>query len=175
MSPSCLSLFTTCAILFLSTAQAQQMSSMSSCQLQLQLDQYPADTAWEIRGPFPSVDLVASRDYDYYQTPHALDQESVQLQQGGTYHLIFTDYANDGIHDGHFSLIQNGDTTPVVQQQQQKQHILTQGDGNFGAGQVYTFEVPTAASYSSSLLSALTRTLLSGGWSLQRAPSPFFY
>jgi hypothetical protein len=135
---------------------------VSSCQLQLQLDQRPAHTAWEIRGPFPSVDLVASRDYDYYQIPDALEQEYVDLVEGGTYHLILTDYANDGIDDGHFLLthqqVANNDYSNVDTSTAATQHILAQGDGQFGAGQVYTFEVPIRTS-SSSLLRSLRRTL----------------
>jgi hypothetical protein len=145
----------TIAMLLMSAARVestQKTLPLSSCQLQLQLDQHPADTAWEIRGPFPAVDLVASRDYDYYQTPDALAQESVELAEGGTYHLILTDYANDGIDGGHFLLTQQESKTAATQ------HILAQGDGRFGAGQVYTFQVPRKTS-SPSLLGSLGRTL----------------
>jgi hypothetical protein len=155
---------TTIAMLLLSAAQVESTQMTlphlsSSCQLQLQLDQHPSDTAWEIRGPFPSVDLVASRDYDYYQTPNALAQESVELVEGGTYHLILTDYGNDGIVGGHFLLTQPQETSTAATA---SQHILVQGDGRFGAGQVYTFDVPRkTASSPTSLLWSLGRTLLS--------------
>jgi hypothetical protein len=145
----------TIAMLLMSAARVesnQKTLPLSFCQLQLQLDQHPADTAWEIRGPFPAVDLVASRDYDYYQTPDVLAQESVELVEGGTYHLILTDYANDGIDGGHFLLTQQETNTAA------KQQVLAQGDGRFGAGQVYTFEVPRKAS-SPSLMWSLGRTL----------------
>jgi hypothetical protein len=158
-------ILTTSAMLLMSAARVestQKTMPLSSCQLQIQLDQHPADTSWEIRGPFPAVDLVASRDYDYYQTPDALELESVELVEGGTYHLIFTDYANGGIDDGHFILTQqvvkedssNVDTNTVA-----RQNILVQDDGRFGAGQVYTFEVPIRPSSSSSVLRSLGRTL----------------
>jgi hypothetical protein len=140
----------------------QKTLPLSSCQLQLQLDQHPTDTAWEVRGPFPAVDLVASRDYDYYQTPDALEHESIELVEGGTYHLILTDYANDGIDDGHFlltqSIVANDDNSNVDTNTAAAQQILAQGDGRFGAGQIYTFEVPIRTS-ASSLLWSLGRTL----------------
>jgi hypothetical protein len=156
----------TIAMLLMSAARVestQKTLPSSSCQLQLQLDQHPADTAWEIRGPFPAVDLVASRDYDYYQTPDALAQESVELVDGGTYHLILTDYANDGIVGGHFLLTRQETNTVATQQVLTNtvatQQVLVQGDGRFGAGKVYTFEVPKRTSSSSSLLWSLGRTL----------------
>jgi hypothetical protein len=163
-------LLTTIAMLLMFAGRVEStqkaMPVLSSCQLQLQLDQRPADTAWEIRGPFPAVDLVASRDYDYYQILGALEQEIVKLVEGGTYHVILTDYKSDGIDNGGFLLTQqidnddysniNVDTNTVATQQ-----ILAQGDGHFGAGQIYTFEVPRKASSSSSLLWCFGRTSLS--------------
>lgn len=161
-------LLTTSAMLILSAArvestQTKTLPLTSQCQLQLQLDHHATDTAWEIRGPFPAVDLVASRDYDYYQTPDILATELVELQQGGTYHLILTDYANDGIDGGHFLLTQQADqdttNTAAATAATQSQQVLVQGDGRFGAGQVYTFEVPRKTRPSYSLLWSLGQVL----------------
>lgn len=134
----------TIAILLMSSTLVQSsqktLPATSSCRLQLQLDQRPADTAWEIRGPFPAVDLVASRDFDYYQTPNALEQESVELIEGGTYYFLLTDYANDGIDDGFFFLTQQ------VANEDSAATTIAHGDGSFGAGQIYSFEVPRRTS-----------------------------
>jgi hypothetical protein len=163
--PSILATILTTAMLLMSAARVestQKTMPLTSCQLQVQLDQHPADTAWEIRGPFPAADLVASRDYDYYQTPNALETESVELVEGGIYHLIFTDYASDGIDDGHFILTQQvvkDDSSNVDTNTAATQNVLAEDDGRFGAGQIYTFEVPIRPSSSSSLLWSLGRTL----------------
>jgi hypothetical protein len=136
--------------LLMATATAES----SQVQFELQLDDYPADTAWELRGPFPSIDVIAQRDYDYYETLQELVKESFQLERGGTYHLILTDYANNGIEKGRFQLSLSASAAA-------DQIVLLQGDGNFGSGQVFTFDVPATSSITttSSLFTSIARRL----------------
>lgn len=131
---SLLQIITALTVLATATASGHPIAPTVACSLQIQLDDQPSDTAWEIRGPFPSVDLVSHRDYDHYESKKALAKEALQLQAGGTYHLVLTDYANNGIQDGHFAVTtSNNEHTDTT---------LVEGDGDFGAGQVYTFTVP---------------------------------
>jgi hypothetical protein len=100
--------------------------------LEMQLDDYPEHTSWEIRGPFPKPTLVDGVTYNYYQEPNSDIEEFLELDEG-VYWLMLNDFTDDGIQDGHFRLIAGLASGPV---------ILVEGTGDFGSGKIIEFEIP---------------------------------
>jgi hypothetical protein len=116
------------ALLLQSSTQAERVA----CRLELQLDQNPRDTAWEIRGPVPTTDILYERSFDSYQEAGKLQEELIPLEVGQTYYFILSDYSDDGIKDGHFK---------IYAAHVQGDVLLAEGDGKFGSGMVARFEV----------------------------------
>lgn len=108
------------------------------CQLKLQLDEKPEDTAFEVRGPLPSVNLISKVDYGTYEKQYSVKVlKEFDLEEGKSYYFLLTDYGKDGIEGGGFQLRAEFPTGPI---------ILEEGDGEIGAGKAFTFVVPVAPS-----------------------------
>lgn len=120
---------------FASSAEGTDSRVMVPIRLQLQLDHKPHETAWEIRGPLPRINLVASAPYaDYVGYADELIEEEVVLEQGETYYFLLTDFSEDGIHNGSFRILagDDGDDTVVME-----------GRGDMiGSGKAYTIDIP---------------------------------
>lgn len=67
------------------------------CRVELNFDDKPEDTSWELRGP--GIKLVAKVDYDdYLPEKYAFKSatESFELQEGQSYYFLLTDYEQNG-------------------------------------------------------------------------------
>ena len=131
-----------------------------SCRLELELDGHPEDTAWELRGPLPSMEVLASRGYDEYDQANHAHQTVVEtldgiLKAGEKYYFIVKDYNFDGIENGRLSVFseqqrpeqQQSHNNDMLdgrrrQQQQQQQQLLLRANGNFRDAKLHKFKVP---------------------------------
>jgi hypothetical protein len=101
--------------------------------LELQLDDAPQETSWEIRGPLPRPTLLDGVTYDYYaQRPNSLVEEVIDLEEGD-YYFLLNDLHDDGIEHGSFQIIAELTTGPTV---------LATGSGDFSSGQIQEFTIP---------------------------------
>ena len=109
-------------------------TSAVDVKFELKLDSKPQESAFELRGPLPSVDIVDEAAY------FSLSGESIErrynLKEGKFYYLMLLDSGKDGIKDGSFKLSAN--------YEQQSEVTLKEGDCKFGHGKVWNFLVPAA-------------------------------
>ena len=109
-------------------------TSAVDVKFELKLDSKPQESAFELRGPLPSVDIVDEAAY------FSLSGESIErrynLTEGKFYYLMLLDSGKDGIKDGSFKLSAN--------YEQQSEVTLKEGDCKFGHGKVWNFLVPAA-------------------------------
>eukprot|EP00542_Grammatophora_oceanica_P016192 CAMPEP_0194046600 /NCGR_PEP_ID=MMETSP0009_2-20130614/21842_1 /TAXON_ID=210454 /ORGANISM="Grammatophora oceanica, Strain CCMP 410" /LENGTH=150 /DNA_ID=CAMNT_0038691965 /DNA_START=86 /DNA_END=538 /DNA_ORIENTATION=+ len=67
------------------------------CRLELQLDDKPDDTTWEVRGPIPAMDIVDGVAFGGYDIPHQHVIERFDLEEGQSYYFMISDYEGNGI------------------------------------------------------------------------------
>ncbi len=93
-----------------------------------------------MRGPLPSVKLIAQAGYDTYDFETFSGKtatEALDLQEGNSYYLLITDYSQDGTTGGSFKLTASLPTGDIT---------LEQGTGEtIGAGRAFNFVVPVVS------------------------------
>jgi hypothetical protein len=106
-----------------------------SCRLALELDDWADDTAWEIRGPFPYIDVVMERDYDHYRKSDLVAFENFTLRVNETYSFILLDRAGNGIQgeDKKFAIYNVNNEVPIL--------LKREKTDNIGEGRLFKFTV----------------------------------
>lgn len=112
-----------------------------NCQLEIQLDSKPEDTAWELRGPLPGFHIIDGVTYNYYKNNITIVTEAFDLAEGRYYFLI-SDFEGNGIQGGFFRIIANLRSGPLT---------LKDGNGNFANGLIHEVVVPPSSQQLSEL------------------------
>jgi len=102
--------------------------------LEIQLDERPSDTAWQLIDARTAT-VLTERSYDYYQEPEAKVTEVFELDEKHEYYLILLDYERNGL-DGYFA---------VFAEEQLGDSLLLSGNGRFWESVLHTFRVGSAA------------------------------
>ena len=106
-------------------------SAAVNVKFELKLDNRPQESAFELRGPLPSTDIVDEAAY------FSLHGESIErqynLEAGKYYYLMLLDSGKDGITDGAFKLTASYPKSEVT---------LKEGSCDFGHGKVWNFMIP---------------------------------
>ena len=105
-------------------------SATKTVKFELNLDDRPSETGFELRGPMPSTALVDHAQYN--DLTGGTVERSYELTEGKYYYLMLLDSAKNGIDGGNFQISTDG-------------KVLKEGDGNFHHGKVWNFLVPGGA------------------------------
>ena len=102
--------------------------------VEIELDDKPQETSWEVRGPLPGVGLIGNVEYNYYTDMQGrIAEETLYLQVGHTYYFLINDSAQDGIQDGFLKIFVDYGRGSIT---------LVEDSTDFGSAKVYMFTVP---------------------------------
>lgn len=102
--------------------------------VEIQLDDKPQETSWEVRGPLPGVGLIGNVEYNYYADMKGhTAEETLYLQVGHTYYFLINDSSQDGIQDGFLKIFVDYGRGSIT---------LVEDSTDFGSAKVYMFTVP---------------------------------
>ena len=111
------------------------------CQLELKLDDTPEEVAWEIRGPHPSMEMIAEVYYQHYgrDKVNAVVNEHFVLEDNHEYVLVMVDGGGDGLKAPEEK---KGETSVMVACRfGAYERVLLAHKGDYGEGKVFRFSV----------------------------------
>lgn len=130
---ACLFLVLVFAIISLTHSQSPTAVTQARIRINLKLDSHPWDTNFEIRGPAPSNNLIASREFGWYKKPSVQVTEILSLKHNESYFFVLEDRTGDGIQDGFYAIFANDETND---------NLLVAGRTNFLRDMTVEFKVP---------------------------------